>query len=82
MKSPRYRLRKVWVNFIDLQRLDLSYCAIGIYVCLTASKLKEFSLDQLILASTANTISEIEYAIEELLKAGLVKGEGVTNAST
>ena len=73
MKSPQYALRKVWVNFIDLQQLNLSYTAIGIYVCLTASKLKEFSLEQLAAASTINTLSEVEFAVEELLSAGLVE---------
>lgn len=73
MKSPQYALRKVWVNFIDLQQLNLSYTAIGIYVCLTASKLKEFSLEQLAAASTINTLSEVEFAVEELLTAGLVE---------
>ena len=73
MKSPQYRLRKVWINYIDLQNLNLSYPAIGIYVCCTASKLKEFSLEQLALASTINTVSDVEFALEELLSAGLVE---------
>lgn len=71
--SQKYALRKVWINFIDLQHLNLSYCAIGIYVCLTASKLKEFSLEQLAAASTVNTVSEVEFAVEELVSAGLVE---------
>ena len=71
--SPQYQLRKVWINYIDLQQLNLSYCAIGIYVCLTASKLKEFSLEQLASASTLNTVSEVKFAVEELLTAGLVE---------
>lgn len=69
----KYQLRKVWINFIDLQKLNLSYCAIGIYVCITASKLKEFSLEQLAAASTVNTLSEVEFAVEELRSAGLVE---------
>lgn len=73
MKSPQYALRKVWINFIDLQHINLSYTAIGIYVCLTASKIKEFSLEQLAAASTINTVSEVEFAVEELLAAGLVE---------
>ena len=69
----KYQLRKVWINFIDLQKLNLSYCAIGIYVCCTASKLKEFSLEQLAAASTVNTVAEVKFAVEELKSAGLVE---------
>ena len=73
MKLSKYRLRKVWVNYLNLQQLDLSYTAIGIYVCLTASKLKEFSLEQLAAASTVNTASDVEFAVDELMSAGLVE---------
>lgn len=73
MKSPQYQLLKVWINFIDLQQIGLSYTAIGLYVCFTTNKLKEFQLQDLALASNPNTLSEIEYAVEELISAGLVK---------
>ena len=75
MKSahPRYQLRKCWLNYIDLQQIGLSYTAIGLYVCATTNKLKGFSLEDLVLVSNPNTLSEIEYALEELVSAGLVE---------
>lgn len=73
MKLPKYAVCKRWINFIDLQCLGLSYTAIGIYVCVTSNKFKEFDLKQLALPSNPNTLLEIEYAIEELLTAGLVE---------
>lgn len=71
--SSKYRISNRWINFIDLQMRNLSYTAIGIYVCCTASKIKEFSLEQLAKASTLNSISDIEFAIEELMVAELVE---------
>lgn len=73
MKHPQYRLRRLWINFIDLQYLSLSYTAIGVYVCLTANKTKEFTLAELVESNNPNTLSEIEYAIEELLAQGLIE---------
>ena len=71
--SPQYQLRKVWVNYLNLQQLSLSYTAIGIYVCATTNKLKEFTLEDLALASNPNILPEIEFALEELVSAGLVE---------
>lgn len=71
--SPTYKLCKRWINFIDLQQLDLSYTAIGIYVCLTANKQKEFTLEELIGSNTVCTADEVEFALEELLEAELVE---------
>lgn len=69
----QYRLRRLWINFIDLQHLELSYTAIGIYVCLTANKTQEFGLEDLAMAHNPNTVEEIEFAIEELLAQGLIE---------
>jgi hypothetical protein len=73
MKSPKYGISNKWINFIDLQQRDLSYTAIGIYVCCTASKIKEFSIEQLARASDQNSIAGIEFAVEELMVADLVE---------
>lgn len=71
--SPQYQLSKVWVNYLNLQQLSLSYTAIGIYVCATTNKLKEFTLEDLALASNPNILPEIEFAVEELMSAGLIE---------
>lgn len=71
--SSKYRISNRWINFIDLQMRNLSYTAIGIYVCVTASKIKEFSLEQLAKASTLNSIADVEFAMEELMIAELVE---------
>lgn len=73
MKSPKYSLRKCWINYLGLQQLGLSYTAIGVYVCCTTNKYTQFSLQDLVADSNPNTINEIEFAIEELLTAGLLE---------
>ena len=73
LASPKYALRKCWINYIDLQQLGLSYTAVGLYVCATTNKLKGFSPEDLALTSNPNTLSEIEYAIQELLEAKLIE---------
>lgn len=71
--SPRYRLTKKLINFIQLKGLGLSYCAIGIYICCTTSKQKDFTVQEYVDAATITTLHEVEFAIEELLEAGLVE---------
>lgn len=71
--EARYAISNKWINFIDLQQRNLSYTAIGIYVCVTASKIKEFSIEQLARASNLNSIADIEFALEELMVADLVE---------
>ena len=70
---PKYCISNKWINYIDLQQRNLSYTAIGVYVCVTASKIKEFSLEQLAKASNLNSIADVEFALEELMIAELVE---------
>lgn len=71
--SPRYRLTKNLVNYIKLKQLNLSYCAIGIYVCISTTKHKEFAVEELLEASTILKLDDLELAVEELLDAGLAE---------
>lgn len=71
--SPRYCLTKNLVNFIKLKQLNLSYCAIGIYVCVSTNKDKEFTVDELFGASAESSLDELELAVEELLDCGLAE---------